>query len=73
MPMLERAASAASDDPTLEAIEAIRAVLNAAVAADLARQAGADGYADEDQAQDGAPARPPSPPGHGRVRLHGRS
>ncbi len=70
MPMLERAASTASDDPTLEAIEAIRTVLNAAVAEDLAREAGAGGHAAEDQAQDGDPAGGPSTPGHGKIRLH---
>lgn len=72
MPMLERAASAASDDPTVEAIEAIRAVLNAVVAEDLAGEAGAVDYAAEDQGGRGDPAGTPSTPGHGRIRLHGR-
>jgi hypothetical protein len=70
--MLERAATAASDDPTLDAIEAIRAVLNATVAEDLASEAGAGDYAADDLAGAAGSAGSRSTPGHGRIRLHGR-
>jgi hypothetical protein len=76
MPMLERQAPAASnDDPTLDAIEAIRAVLMATVESD-----GVTGeIAQETDPQDGhaadreAPAAAAvGPYGHGKIRLHGR-
>jgi len=76
MPMLEREAPAAPDDnPTLDAIETIRAVLMAAVESD-------DGVGElvkETDPQDGHAADPEAPPavpagpfGHGKIRLHGR-
>ena len=73
MPILERAVSPASDDPTLEAIEAIRTVLNAAVAEDLAGEAGAGDDAAADLAGAAGSAGDRSTPGHGRIRLHRRA
>lgn len=74
MPMLERAASVASEDPTLGAIEAIRAALSAVVAEDLAAQAEPLDDVDHDPVGETEPVTwaPAGPFGHGKIRLHGR-
>jgi hypothetical protein len=76
MPILERGAPAPPDDnPTLDAIEAIRAVLMATVESDEV-SGEPDHEADLEQA-DGADLEAPAaakagPFRHGRIRLHGR-
>lgn len=78
MPMLEREAPAPPDDnPTLDAIEAIRAVLMATVETDELADEPAPYLEQEDGQAEGLEAPAPEaaavrPFGHGRIRLHGR-
>jgi hypothetical protein len=74
MPILERAVIAASDDPTMDAIEAIRTALSDAVAADLAAEAEPVDDGEQEAAGETGPATPAqaTPFRHGRIRLHSR-